>query len=190
MATATFGEGRMIPVLILDTSTRADFEKLISFQVSANILGDAESVWTFKKRRRDTTRPQLVLNFSKPSQLLLIIEFDLPRQGVLVDQILLSHGVSLQPGRPGDRLKNTIKNPRIYIEIIRNEIFREQFEKVYKKAILRYFRQNGMSRVAARRAVNTYLRKTREFLQQRLPFRHPSDDIVPESSDGSSETHS
>ena len=181
IATVLWGEGRMIPVLILDTSIRPDIENFITSQYWAEMVGDTESSWSFKKRVRSLPRPILLLNFSKPSQCLLMIEFDIPRQGVLVDQILWSHGVYLQPGRPGDRLATTLKNPRIIVEVPPNEIFRGEFENVYRKAIFRHLRSEGMSRAHAKQAVNMYLRKQRDVFQRRVPFRRPSGNRAQES---------
>lgn len=180
IATALLGEGRTIPVLILDTSTRPDVENFMTSQYWAGIVGDAESSWSFKKRFSGHPRPLLILNFTKPSQCLLIIEFDIPRQGVLVDQILWAHGVYLQPGRPDDRLATTLENPRIIVEVPPNENFRVEFESVYKKAIFRHFRREGMSRTHAKQGVSSYLQKRREVFHRRIQFRRPSDDTVPE----------
>ena len=88
-------------MLILDTSKRPDVEKLITAQYWGELVGDADSLWTFKKHRGRILRPLLVLKFTNPSHCVLVIEFDMPLQGILVDQILWSHGVYLQPGRPG-----------------------------------------------------------------------------------------
>ena len=180
IATVRWGEGRTIPVLIIDTSTRPDLENFVTSQYWTEIVGDAESIWSFKKRPRGFPRPLLLLNFTKPSRCLLIIEFDIPRQGVLVDQIIWSHGVYLQPGRPGDRLSTTLENPRLIVEVPPNEIFRGEFESVYKKSIFRQFRREGMSRTHAKKQVNSYLRKQRDVFQRRVPFRRPSDDTVSE----------
>ena len=180
IATVHWGEGRTIPVLIIDTSTRPDVENFIGSQHRTQIVGDAESMWSFNKRPRGLPRPLLLLNFTKPTQCLLIIEFEIPRQGVLVDQILWSHGLYLQPGRPGERLSATLENPRLIIEVPPNEIFRGEFESVYKKAIFRHFRREGMSRTHAKKGVDSYLRKQRDVFRRRVPFRRPSDDTVSE----------
>lgn len=178
IATVLWGEGRMIPVLILDTSTRPDVESFIASQYWTEIVGDTESSWSFKKCARGLLQPLLILNFTKPSRCLLIIEFHLPRQGVLVDQILWSNGVYLQPGRLGDRLATTLENPRLVAEVPPNDIFREEFEIVYKKAIFRHLRRQGMPRTHAKKGVESYLRTQRDVFQRRIPFRRPSDDSV------------
>lgn len=190
IATVLWGEGRMIPVMILDTSTRPDVENFITSQYRAEIVGDTESSWSFTKRARGLPRPLLILNFTKPSRCLLIVEFDLPRQGVLVDQILWSNGVYLQPGRLGDRLATTLKYPRITVEVPPNEIFREEFESIYKKAIFRHFRREGMSRAHAKQRVNSYLRKQRDVFQRRVPFRRPIEDTSSEHPDDTPDTRS
>ena len=192
MGTALLGEGRMIPVLILDTSARPDVEKLITSQYWSGMVGDATSIWSFsheirrprhlKRRAIGLPWPLLLLTFTKPSRCLLIVEFDIRRQGVLVDQVLWSHGVYLQAGRPGDRLARTVKNPKILVEVPPNEVFRGEFERVYMKAIYRNFRGEGMSRAHAKHAAKAYLKEWRDVFQRRIPFqRPPSQDTVPGS---------
>ena len=175
IATALWGEGRTIPVLILDTSTRPDVENLVKAQYWAQLVGDADSSWTIKKRRSRVPRPLLILKFTKPSHCLLIIEFHMPLHGVLVDQILWSGGLYLQPGRPGDRLATTFKNPRITVEVPPNEIFRDEFEKVHKNAIARHFRSEGMPRARAKQAASSYLSEHRGVFQRRIPFGRAQD---------------
>src|SRR3989442_15728179 len=43
--------------------------------------------------------------------------FDIEKYGGLVDQIIHSEGVYIQPGRPGDRLSTTFDNPRVLAEV-------------------------------------------------------------------------
>ena len=184
IATAYWGEGRMIPVLILDTSTRPDVENLITAQYRSEIVGDVMSDWTFshevrrarrlRKRLRGLPRPLLLLRFTKPSRCVLMIEFDIRRQGVLVDQILWSHGVYLQPGRPGDRVAATVKSPKIVVEVPRNEVFQGVFDGAYRKALCREFRNEGLSGAQAKRAVDVYLKVHRGAFQRRVPFRRVS----------------
>lgn len=183
IAMARLGEGRTIPVLILDTSARPDVENLITSQLRAGIVGDVESRWSFKRRFGQISRPLLLLKFTKPGRCLLIIEFELPRQGVLVDQILWSRGVFVQPGRPGDRLADTLNCPRLSIEVPPNETFRREFERVYRKAIFRRFRRGGMSRTHAKQGVDSYLQECRRVLQRRIRFRRPSQVTASEPSD-------
>ena len=77
----------------------------------------------------------------------------------------------------GDRLATTVKNPKILVEVPRNEVFQVEFDSVYAKAIYRAFRKEGISRAQAKRAGEAYLKEHRDALQRRIPFdRTPSHD--------------
>ena len=81
VATAAQTYGRNIPILILDTSTRPDIETLVRAHGELG-PGDAISGWSFKTRLGlGLAAPMLVLKFTKPSQCLVMIEFDLEEAG-------------------------------------------------------------------------------------------------------------
>lgn len=170
VATALLGEGRTIPLLILDTSDRPDIETMVEAQSRLDLTGDATSSWSFQRRSGGLDTPLLVLEIKKPSKCLAVIAFDIETQGVLVDQILWAQGVYLQPGRPGDRLVTTMNNPKILIEIPANRTFRRQFNRIYEKALYRTFRKAGMSRSDAKTSVRSYLEEWRDALHRRVDF--------------------
>lgn len=177
VATAAMGEGRNIPLLILDTSSRPDIETMVRAHQEFG-PGDATSFWSFKKRRLGIDSPLLLLRITKPSECVIVIEFEMAKgQGVLVDQILWAQGVYLQPGQPGDCLTTTIDNPRILIEIPMNDVFKKRFQSVYEKAIFRSFRKIGMSRTDSKQLVQSSLKNLRGLLHQRIPFRRNIEDI-------------
>ena len=174
VATALWGEGRTIPLLILDTSSRPDVDALVQAHLELGIPGDARSDWSLGSRKRNPV-PQLILRFTKPSECLLLIEFDMPKRGLFVDQVLWAQGLYLQPGRPGERLITTMDNPRILVEIPTNEVFQEVFRPIHEKAIHRMFRKEGMTRAAAKRSTRLYLKEWRNAFQRRISFRNASD---------------
>ncbi|MFV1990436.1 MAG: hypothetical protein ACC652_06815 [Acidimicrobiales bacterium] len=107
-------DGKLIPVLILDADTRPELAELI--RVHRHIdPGDAESQWA--SSRDDDDRVMLVLSFKKPMALDVIIPFSIEHQAILVESMLRSGAVYLQSGRAGDRLTNTLDDPRILVEL-------------------------------------------------------------------------
>ncbi len=148
--------------------------------------GDVESNWSLKGRTSKS--PLLILRFTKPSECLVLIEFDTPSQGILVDQILWAQGLYLQPGRPGERLITTMDNPRILGELPTNDAFREVFRPIHEKAIYRRFRSGGMTRAAAKRATGSFLKEWRDVFQRRMSFRASADYL--ESSSPTPDDHS
>ena len=170
VATAAQTYGRNIPILILDTSTRPDIETLVRAHGELG-PGDAISGWSFKTRLGlGLAAPMLVLKFTKPSQCLVMIEFDLEEQGILVDQVLWAQGVYLQPGRPGDRLASTIDNLRILVEVPANAAFAKRFQSGYRKALFRKFRNSGLSRNDSKNAVRAAMSEMRSVLHRNIAF--------------------
>ena len=168
MAAQTYG--RNIPVLLLDTSTRPDIETMVQAHGELG-PGDAISGWSFKTRLGfGFASPTLALSFAKPSQCLVMIEFDLEEQGVLVDQILWAQGVYLQPGRPGDRLASTIHNLRILVEVPANAAFAKRFRSGYRKAQFRKFRKRGLSRSDSKDAAKALVGELRSMLHRSIRF--------------------
>ena len=171
VATAVMGEGRNIPLLILDTSSRPDIEAMVRAHQEFG-PGDATSVWSFKERLFGHASPLLVLQVTKPSECVVLIEFDMTkRQGLLVDQILWSQGVYLQPGRPGDRVALTLDNPKILCEVPASKAYKEKFQKIHEKAIFHEFRKMGMGRSDSKRSVHVLLKKWREVFHRRIQFK-------------------
>ncbi len=171
VATAIQSYGRWIPVLILDTSSRPDIETLVRAHGELG-SGDAISGWSFKTRLGiGLSAPMLVLRFMKPSKCLVMIEFDLEEQGILVDQILWAKGVYLQSGRPGDRLASTHDNPRILVEVPANGAFAKRFRSARKKALFQSFRNRGMSRTDSKNAVRALLGELRSMFHGNMRFR-------------------
>ena len=86
IATRGFGDGRLIPLVILDTTTRPDVEAMI---VAHRDLGPGDSTSAWARRSRfDWRGIRLVLTVTNPSRCTMVLDFDIDRQGGLVDQIV------------------------------------------------------------------------------------------------------
>ena len=188
IATAVMGEGRHIPLLILDTSSRPDIETMVLAHQEFG-PGDVIFVWSFKERWFGLASPLLLLRITKPSECVVVIEFDMTkRQGILVDQILWAQSVYLRPGRPGDRLATTIDKPSILAEVPASEAFDKRFQRIHEKALFRSFRKKGMSRADSKQSVEFFLKGWRGVFHQRIPFRQSSEEFragTTSSDDGS-----
>jgi hypothetical protein len=158
-------EGRAIPVLILDTTLRSDIDDLIRVHEQLG-PGDATTSWasagTFDRRHL-----RLVIEFQKPQRCVIILEFDIARQGGVVDQVVQSELLYLQGGRPGDRLKNTMERPRIVVEVP-SEGFRLRWEQLWRREIARDFKKRGMARAAIAEAVDGLVSEWRELWSKRI----------------------
>lgn len=174
-------DGRLLPVLILDTTTRPDIEDMIQAHGELG-QGDVESGWS-SEPHFDESGVRLVLIFKKPSRCVIVIDFELPRQGVLVDQIVRTGGVWLQAGRPGDRLVTNLDKPLVLAEVP-SPSFKAEWDKIYLKALVKGFRRRGLSKGDAKDAAEGFLKQWREFAAFRL--RSHYDEKPPDEPDPAS----
>lgn len=158
------GDGRMFPVVIIDASARPDIKDMIKAHKHSG-LGDVETYWIKFPSRKDSIG--LVLSITQPSRCIIMLEFNLERQGGLVDQIVQSQGLYLQCGRKGDRLITTRGEERILAEVPSKE-FRNEWEKIFQQSLENRYRGEGLNRREARRASETLIQKWRGLLAFRM----------------------
>ncbi|WP_159078615.1 hypothetical protein [Sphingobium yanoikuyae] len=140
-------EGRVIPLVILDTSVRTEINEYIRIhQFSGH--GDVTITWGQALSRPDTV--SLMLNFIRPVELSFAIIFELQKaHSILVEGALCSGGLYLQAGVEGDRVRNTIEQPRVVIEIP-DTGFRPRWEKICQRYLAKKMRAAGLDRKAAK----------------------------------------
>jgi hypothetical protein len=80
------GDGKLVPVLAIDTSDRPDIEALFDAYVPETV-GDVAIQWGQRDGAPKGT-VTLFIQFTTPITQLLILDFEIVRQGVVVDQIL------------------------------------------------------------------------------------------------------
>lgn len=165
VATRGLADGRIIPVLIIDTSLRPDIEDMIRAHKHIG-AGDAKSAWSIPSRF-DKSRIFLVLTIVKPSRCVIILEFNIARQGGVVDQIIHAQGLYIQPGKEGDRLSSTIDNERILVEVPSRH-FRKEWDDILRKAITKDFQRKGLSRNDAKKATESFIKEWRQFGSRRM----------------------
>ena len=160
------GEGRMIPLVILDTSERPDVAELIRIHEHFG-AGDVQSQWGQLLGHDETAA--LFLAFSRPATLNMIIEFELRRHhGVLVEQVMGTKALYIQAGREGDRLKHDVNKQKVILEVPDNEESRKVWEKIYLKYNVAEMRKRGLSRAAAKRAAKGSVEELRKFWKFRM----------------------
>ena len=168
IATVAVGDGRIIPIIILDTSKRPDIEDMVKAHHHAGSQGDLTSAWGRPDTFFDTGTVRLILTFEKQSRCLILLQFDIRQYGGLVDNIILSQGLYVQPGRPGDRLGTTFDNPRVLAEVPSRE-FQSEWIKMLRKALRKRFqKEHGMSRAKAKLATDKYIDQWRKLLSMRV----------------------
>ena len=148
IAAAPFGDGRLVPLLIIDTTDRPNLAEFIRIQEHLP-PGDVNIQWGVPPGSKD--RVALVLSFKSPIEAVAILEFDIVTQGILVDQILTAKVLYLQSGRPGDRFKTTIDATRIFVEVP-NTGFRKKWNKLFHKRLAKDMRTKGLGNQQAKQA--------------------------------------
>jgi hypothetical protein len=155
IATVVLGEGRLIPLLILDTSKRPDIEDMVKSHEKLP-PGDVNCQWGHILRLESTI--SLILQFQRPSDVLIIVNFNVTNQGILIEQILKAKALYLQPGRPSDRLSKTMDKPKILVEVP-DLGFQEEWKKIWHKAVVKMFKKKGLRRREANLAADTVINK-------------------------------
>lgn len=93
VSNSKLADGRLVPVLLVDCSSRTDIKDLI--KVHAHIEpGDVKTQWGKSFKTSKTIK--LILSFEKPSKCKAVLEFDILKQGGLVDQIIRCEAFILQ----------------------------------------------------------------------------------------------
>lgn len=164
VATSSTGNGRLIPLVILDTRQRQDLIEVM--QVHANFSeGDVVISWGSTKSRPHHVI--LFLRFQRPTERAAMIEFDIERQGVLVEHVLITQALYIQAGKPGDRFLDGLDAPRLLVEVP-DTGFRPTWDKVYRDSIVKRLRKQGLSRRAANSAYATLIDSIRDVAQFRM----------------------
>jgi hypothetical protein len=149
IATVALGHGKLIPLVILDTSERPDVTEFVRIH-SFLPPGDVRVSWVQYPRGKKNL--SLLIQAIRPSEVTFIIAFDLDSPHcVIVEQIIRTRALYVQPGRDGDRLVTTMDMPRILVEI--GDLgFDETWNYLLDAAMIRQFRSSGMSKAQAKDA--------------------------------------
>jgi hypothetical protein len=158
--------GRMVPLLILDTSDRPDVEEFIRVHQAFD-AGDVNIQWGQLEGHAGTVA--LFLTFIRPSELAVILEFDIVKQGILVEQALSGQGLYIQAGREGDRFMADPGCPKVLLEVGDTGLgFRKIWDDLFHKHLEKHFRGNGLRRSESRRAARAAIGELRRFGSFRL----------------------
>jgi len=141
--------GHIIPVLILDTSERPDIEEVIRVHSATLEAGDMICQWGELNEHKGFIA--LIIRFVRPIETMLILEFDIAKQGIFIEQALTGRGLYLQAGREGDRYIHDIARPKVLMEIP-DTGFRQTWDSLFHKYLTKEYRARGLGRAEAKRA--------------------------------------
>ena len=158
-------EGRLIPLVIVDSSSRPDLEEYIRIH---QYIGAGDVICRWGQLIGHDNTVALCLSFSRPAELVAIIEFDLQRsQAVLVEQILATNALYIQAGRDGDRLKHNVNLTKVIVEVPATG-FRKFWDKIYLRHATAEMRQRGLNRADAKRAAKQAIEEMRKLAAIRM----------------------
>jgi hypothetical protein len=165
VATTNVRDGRLIPVLILDTSDREDIGDLIRLH---RRFGQGDVTVQWGKIDDKTENVALFLSFKRPVEAVCILKFDVDKQGGLIDAILLTNSLQLQSSIYGSRFIAALDAPRIIIEIP-DTGFSKEWAEISFKSYVRRFRSAGLTRTKAKLAAREAIGKWQEIISLRMP---------------------
>lgn len=131
----------MIPSIVFDAASRPDLVELIRIHEHLP-SGDVVVNWgAFKWSKSDST---LVVKFTKPTQMYILIDFDVSADSLLVELVLSSRALYIQGGTAKDTAEDRLNGKRLLIEIPSTGF--EEFWRVKRYRHLKgVFREKGMS---------------------------------------------
>jgi hypothetical protein len=158
--------GRQLPVLLLDTSTRPDVAEYIRIHETLG-PGDIKFQWGQIEGHEGTVA--VFITCIRPMQLFFVLEFNIVKQGILVEQALTGEGIYLTRAEgPDDRLINNLDRPKVIFEL-GDSGFRKYWDEIFRKSLVAYFREGGMSRSESRQAARALIEQLRKIGSFRMP---------------------
>lgn len=157
--------GRLLPLVLLDTSDRPDMAEFIRVHQYSG-PGDVRVQWGQVLDHAGTVA--LFLTFVRPVELFVVLEFDIVKQGILVEQALIGQGMYLAKGEhTDDRFVKALDRPKVIVELP-DTGFQQEWDKLFHKHLAKHFRTKGLSRSDSRRAATSAIEELRQFATMRM----------------------
>ena len=144
IATAYIGEGRNIPLVIIDANERVDIEEYI-INHQKYFAGDVDSTWGFDHNKFII----LIIEVKTPTECQIVLEFDVAKQGLLIDMIMHAKALYVQTGKDGDRMINTPESPKVLFEIPADIDVITKWNEIYFYSIVKKLKKKGLSKKQA-----------------------------------------
>jgi hypothetical protein len=167
IATDAVGDGRFVPLVILDTSNRPDIAEIIELQDKVP-PGDVVSGWgPILDGPKDHLA--LFLCFQRPMELSAAVNFDLSRQGSVIELALRARAIYLQAGKPGDRLYATMEAPRMIAEL-GGIVPPKDWNELWIGAVKNRLRAEGFGNGQAKKIAAQFVQEMRERFRNHASF--------------------
>lgn len=151
-------DGKMLPVIFLDTTNRKDIENLLKNQEELGSKTGSIETAIAKKTRFNNKVLLLMLMFKEPIECNVIVEFEIEKYGFGLDLIIKNQGCYIQSSIKGDRLSTTMGEPRVLVEVHSQEI-RKEWRKIYFESIVKKFKKKGMSKDKSKELAESFIKE-------------------------------
>ncbi len=166
-----WGDGRLIPVLILDCAAHPSLEDLILAHKDTP-PGDVTTTWGWNLFSKKEV--YLTFRFHRPVETSATIAFDVSNKGGIVDCIINVRGVYLQPITSGAKVSEGMGKPKILVEVSPATTFPD-WKKIYLKSLEKSYRKRGLSKLQAATAAKDHIARLREIQFRQKPHSASQD---------------
>lgn len=172
IATGPVGEGRLIPVVVVDCDEHRPLVELIQLQEHTP-PGDVSSLWA--QKLFDKKHLFLRLEFQRPVITDVTLQFSLEKHLGLVNGIMKSRGLYLQPSEFAVRVSHGIDKPKILVEV--PSTF-PAWDALHFELVAKRFRRNGASRTDAKALAREHIQSLSEIWTQRMRGTPTEDELA------------
>ncbi len=120
------------------------------------------------RRQGHEGKVPLFLTFIRPMELFLIVELEIVRQGILVEQILTGNAEAVGND---DRLIKNLDRPNVMVEAPALA-FEQPWNDLFHKHLAKDYRIKGLSRSDSRRAARSAIEELRKLNSPRMRDIH------------------
>lgn len=166
MATLDQVQGRAAPILIVDCAGRQDIVDLFNLHRNLGRFGNSHHAWL--RGNGTALEVYLRVNFKDPVETEILMKFDLPQDGILIEMILQAECFYFQSGKPGDTLLSTDGEPKILIEAL-SAGFEDAWHQLHLDLLASRFKMKGRSRAERIKMAEELINKMRSLSGIRIP---------------------
>ncbi|WP_316674830.1 hypothetical protein [uncultured Tolumonas sp.] len=158
------GDGRLIPIAVLDCSSLPELSTFIELHKHTP-PGDVVSTWAIPRITKQFM--YLFLNFTKPSQIKTVIEFNTYTQFALIDGIIQSRALIIRSSVTGEKFSENIDAPSIMFEVP-EETTPDYWEALYFKRVKNKLKNSGVPKAHLSELAEEHIKRMRELWARRL----------------------
>ncbi len=155
-------DGKMLPVIFLDCSNRPDIEDLlINHSKLKDNYGKINTLFG-RKSYIDNKFLYLVMMFKIPYECNVIAEFDINQHAAGIDLLVKNQVCYIQSNSKGNRIAETMNEPRVIIEVPSDQ-FTDEWEKIYFKVTTKRFTKKGYKKEKAKELARNMITELRKI---------------------------